>query len=211
MNLEALRQSGRITAIAISCGKNACLVDATEIDVANRVDEVIRERGAINAFETMVSFGVNTANVHHTPTDKVISRGDIVMIDAGACYKGYSTDCTTTHHMRGTEPKEWDLLRKVISSFKEACEAKAVFTRSLDGLHEAFDIFAKPAVHCLGHFIDGDIIHAKRKYKGELKIGDVFTIEPGIYLKGKFGIRFEDTYLVHEDGFENLTDPYWYD
>lgn len=153
------------------------------------------------SFETIVAFGENSAVPHHVTCDRRLVKGDVVLMDFGCKYKGYCSDMTRTF-IYGEPSEEFincyeATLKAHISavenirdgmSGKEADEIARGVLRER-GLEEYF-------THSLGHGI-GVKIHEyprlSKSYEGLLSNGQVFSIEPGVYLDGKFGIRIEDT------------------
>ena len=180
----------------------------TERSVAWKLQEWALELGAEGlSFDPIVAFGTHTSRPHHHPTNRTFSKGHIVQIDVGARYKGYCAD----QSMVFFTGKPTSLQQRVYDAVLDAKEAamKAVCagveTGDLDAL--AFDVlkehgFAKYFCHALGHGVglevhEGVSLSSSGKSQ-KLLTNEIVTIEPGVYLPGKFGIRLEEEVIVSE-------------
>jgi len=187
----------------------------TEQAVANDLEFFMREQGASGvSFETIVASGARGAMPHGAATDKVIATGDVITLDFGAAYAGYMADITRTFALGHADAKLMAAYRIVFAAQQAAANvlAPGVTGAQIDaaarnvindaGYGEFFG-------HGTGHGI-GLSIHegpgAWRPYKtvGQA-IGNVETIEPGIYLPDLGGIRIEDDYLVTKRGNQALS------
>ena len=181
----------------------------SERELAAWIEYLIKSLGADGvSFEPIVASGPNGANPHHRPTDRKILRGDVVVLDYGARYGGYCSDITRTVVVG--EPSEE--VKKVYETVKEAQER--AFQTVRDGI-AAGDVdraaretivkagYGEYFTHRTGHGLGLDV-HEEPYISPDastlLREGMVFTIEPGIYLPGKFGIRIEDDVLVKRMG-----------
>lgn len=185
----------------------------TEREVALMLDNHMKLLGAEDiSFETIVLNGKNTSLPHGVPGNDVISDG-FVLMDFGAVIDGYHSDMTRTFYI-GTpseeEKKAYDTVLNAqllaLDGIKRGMNAKdldAIARKYIDGngYEGAFG-------HSLGHGV-GMEIHEKpavsRKSDAVLEKGMVVTVEPGIYLPGKFGIRIEDMVVITDDLYMNLT------
>lgn len=186
----------------------------TEREVALELNRLMFANGAEDlSFETIVLSGANTSMPHGVPSDKRIQRGEFVLMDFGAVWNGYHSDMTRTVCVG--EPD--DEMRKVYNIVLEAQEtaieaAKAGITgERLDGIARSIikeNGYGEYFGHSLGHGVGMEIHelpNASPNYKAKLPEGAVVTVEPGIYLAGKFGVRIEDFVILTENGCENLT------
>ena len=186
----------------------------TERETALELNRLMFEKGAEDlSFETIVLSGANTSMPHGVPSDRKIEEGDFVLIDFGAVWNGYHSDMTRTFCVG--EPT--DEMRKVYSIVLEAqlagiAAAKAGITGSaLDKVSRDI-IEAAGYGDCFGHSLGHGVgleIHerpnASPNYKLPLSRGAVVTVEPGIYIAGKFGVRIEDFVVLNENDNTNLT------
>ncbi len=179
----------------------------TERDLALEMEYQMRKRGADGpAFGTIVAFGPNSALPHYRPGDAVIDKG-VLLLDFGAQFKGYASDMTRTIFL-GQPPSDFrELYEAVLEAQKRGIEAAkpGVPCKEVDeaargllrekGLDKLF-------VHGLGHGVGLDVHELPRvSYLSEdtLEGGEVITVEPGVYLEGRFGIRIEDMVWVQEE------------
>ena len=184
----------------------------TESELAGLLDLQIRKLGARNSFETIVAFGPNASRPHHQPSKRKLRKKDSVLIDFGARYNGYCSDITRCFAVGGMTA----LYRKVYDAVERAQAAAIKMIRpGVKITHvdaAARDVIAKSDLPVYGHGTGhgfGLEIHEspflKVDAKGTLKAGQVITIEPGIYMPGKLGVRIEDDILVTETGYKILT------
>ena len=187
----------------------------TEREIGRDLENRMRDHGATGvAFETIVATGPNSAVPHHRPTDRVVAAGDLLKIDFGALYDGYHADCTRTVVV-AAEPADWQreihgLVREAQRAGRHAL-APGVDAREVDaaardvitaaGYGEAFS-------HGLGHGVGLEIHEAPLiGYDSDARLADrtPVTVEPGVYLPGRGGVRIEDTLVVRDGGPELLT------
>ncbi|MDP2966170.1 MAG: Xaa-Pro peptidase family protein [Pelolinea sp.] len=164
-------------------------------------------------FNPIIASGPNSANPHAMPGDRVIQIGDALIIDWGARYDGYVSDLTRSF-LVGGENAEMNQIAAVVLNANQAARAAARAGISASDLDKtARDVITKAGygdsfTHRTGHGI-GLLAHEdpyiSQTNSSPLKIGMVFTIEPGIYLPGRGGIRIEDNILVSEEACETLT------
>jgi len=155
------------------------------------------------AFDTIVGSGWRGALPHGVASDKKIDDGELVVIDWGCVYKGYCSDLTRTVIVGNADPKAMEVLNVVLEAHRLAAEAQEfTFGSDLDALardYIASKGFGNNFGHGLGHGI-GLQIHEypslSARVQHRLTDGHVFTIEPGIYIPGEFGVRIEDDYAV---------------
>lgn len=207
--IKMMTKALRITEKALSETSDFIEAGKTEIEIARFLEERMMLSGAEGlAFETIVASGPNGALPHAVPTKRKIKEGDAVTIDCGAQFKGYKADMTRTFVLG--EPRPW--LKKIYGVVRQAQveaikaikpgmktdEADEVARRFIEnaGYGEFFG-------HGLGHGV-GLATHeapslSKRK-SSVLKPGMVVTVEPGIYLPRKGGVRLEEMVLITEGG-----------
>jgi Xaa-Pro dipeptidase len=165
------------------------------------------------AFGPIVSAGPNSASPHATPTDRVLQRGDLLVVDWGVYVDDYPSDLTRTFAIGEVEPE----LRRIFEVVKLANEtARAAVRPGMTGQQidrAARDVieaagYGEYFIHRTGHGLGLEVHEspdASPTNTTPLAPGNVFTIEPGIYLPGRGGVRIEDNIVVTEDGGRSLS------
>ncbi|MET9578516.1 aminopeptidase P family protein [Streptomyces massasporeus] len=183
-----------------------------ESEVAADLDRLLRRHGHEQVDFTIVASGPNGANPHHEASDRVIARGDMVVLDFGGLRDGYGSDTSRTVHVG--EPTDEE--RRVHDIVREAQEAgfRAVRPGAAcqDVDRAAREVIAAAGygeyfIHRTGHGIGVTTHEPPYMIEGEerpLVPGMCFSVEPGIYLPGRFGVRIEDIVTVTEDGGRRL-------
>jgi len=199
--IECIRKACEITDEIFSLIIKNIKSMKTEKDIDNFIRREARKRKLRISFPPVVASASNAAEIHHKPKKTKLKKGFLVL-DFGVKYKGYCSDMTRTVYIGKASAKEKKIYNRLLSIQKSAvkkakagaeCFAIDIFVRKkLRELREYF-------LHSLGHGV-GKKIHEKPNLSPKtcdiLKNGDIITIEPGIYLKKKFGIRIEDSILV---------------
>ena len=173
-----------------------------------------QDEGMLATAVGIVASGENSALPHYKTGGKLIAKGDAVVIDFGADYKGYQTDMTRTVAVKSIFGEFKDIYQIVLEANNRAFEAVRV-----GATYESIDAVARNVIsdagygqyftHRLGHGIGLDVHEHPYIVKGNqdtIKVGNVFSDEPGIYIKGRFGIRIEDIIAVTGEGPVRLTD-----
>jgi len=189
------------------------LAGRAEREVARAAEARIREHGGDPSFPAIVAAGPNGALPHAEPGEREIGRGELVVFDMGAQLDGYCSDGTRTYATG--DPGE-----EAIAVYEVVREAQRA---SLDAIEacvkgEDVDKVAREVIdaaghgdrfgHGLGHGVGLEVHEAPRlslRSDDVLAAGEVVTVEPGIYLPGKLGVRIEDLVVVTEDGIRNLS------
>jgi Xaa-Pro aminopeptidase len=207
--LELLAAACRISSQALADVLPRIRPGLSERALASLLDYRMTELGADRpAFETIVASGPNGAIPHHAPTDRPLRRGDLVTMDFGALYGGYHADMTRT--VAVGEPAGWqrdvyDLVaeaqRTGIDAVEVGAEAGAVDAAAREVIEAAGH--AEHFQHGLGHGVGLEIHEAPMLGYGRTgKLADrvPVTVEPGVYLPGKGGVRIEDVLVVTAGG-----------
>ena len=185
----------------------------TEREIALEIEFFMKRQGAeALAFDLIVVSGENGSMCHGVPGEKQIRNGDFITMDIGAVVDGYHSDMTRTVALHHVAPEQRDVYETVLKAQRAAVEAVAPGKpcRQIDWVARSIIDEKYPGTfgHSTGHSV-GVEIHEMPVFAPSCetltKPGMVITVEPGIYLTGKFGVRIEDMVLVTEDGRENLT------
>jgi Xaa-Pro aminopeptidase len=189
-------------------------VGRTEREVAWRIEQLFHEEGGeALAFETIVAAGPNAARPHGRATDRQIGRGETVIVDAGCVVGGYASDYTRTFTTGTVDGVVKEAYAVVLAAQQAGFDALQAGVTGVDADAAARRVvddtpFAGTFGHGLGHGL-GLEVHETPRLSTEstdtLAPGNVVTVEPGIYLEGRAGIRIEDNVVVTEHGIENFT------
>ena len=170
------------------------------------------EGGESPSFPTIVASGVKSSFPHGIPDAGVIKDCDAVVVDAGASYEGYASDCTRTFIDKGNK-EQGKVYRIVYDALMRAAAkvAPGVKCSDIDACareHIEKKGYGKYFIHSTGHGVGAEVHenpYLTRNSSDILEDGMVVTVEPGIYLPGKWGIRLENMLLVNGGGAEVLT------
>lgn len=212
--IQSIRQAAAIVDGAFEALITELRPGMTELEVATRIEVLLRERGASSSsFQTIVASGERSALPHGQASTKVLEKGDLIILDFGAWYQGYTSDLTRTVVLGVADEKQKEIYEIVFEAQKRAIESitpgrtgRQVDRAARDWIdsHGYGDHFG----HATGHGIGLEVHEAPtlRKTSDDLlQEGMVITIEPGIYLPGVGGVRIEDDVLVTSSGREVLT------
>lgn len=207
-----IREASRLTRELMELLVEHARPGVTECDLAKMADTFLRDRGLEHAFPIIVVSGSRTSRPHGKPSLKRVHEGEPVTIDAGVYYMGYCSDMTRSFVV-GRNPDYEKLIEDVREAQERALEMvrAGVACKDIDG--EARSLLDARGyrglfIHSLGHGVGLDIHEPpglSPSSDEKLVEGDVITIEPGVYVKRRYGCRIEDTVLVLKDGFEPLT------
>jgi Xaa-Pro aminopeptidase len=213
--IAAIRAASELADEALSGLLEAGLVGRSERDVAIELELRMRRLGAqAPSFPSIVASGEHGALPHAEPRDVAIRRDVLVTIDWGARLDGYCSDCTRTYATGAIDEQAKDVYQLVLSAQETALAAvrAGIGGREVDAVARTLIEQAGHAEHFghgLGHGVGLDIHEAPRLSKTApdepLRAGNVVTVEPGVYVPGRFGVRIEDLALVGEHGAERLT------
>lgn len=187
----------------------------TEICIAGILEKNLKKTGSKHMpFDIILSSGKNASMPHMRPTEKKLEAGDIVVIDWGAEAGGYCSDMTRTLLVKGKDTAKQQKIYNVVLEANKKAIAKVkhgISCRTIDNF--ARDVIKKAGYgeffgHGTGHGVGiqfHELPWISRLGKGVIKENMVFTIEPGIYLPGSYGVRIEDMVLVKKKDAEVLT------
>lgn len=210
---QLMRAASQINDDVIEKAAAYVRVGMTEKQVAAFIKQGYADAGCSSeSFGTIVSFGAHAADPHHQPDNTVLKEGECVLIDMGSCKDHYCSDMTRTYFC-GEPDAEFLAVHDLVRRANEAAEALVKpGVRLCDVDAAARDLITAAGYgpqfnHRLGHFI-GQTDHEKGDVSAAntavAEPGMIFSIEPGIYLKDRFGVRIEDLVLVTETGCEVL-------
>jgi Xaa-Pro aminopeptidase len=206
--IAALQRAGAAVDVIAGAMRDRPFAGRREIDVHRELVERILEVGHERANFAIVAAGENAASPHHEPSDRTIAPGDVVLLDFGGTMDGYCSDITRMFSVGEPTAEVRDAYAVLVEAQEAAvraatvgtpCEAVDAAARSViaaAGLGEHF-------VHRTGHGIGTEAHEDPYVVAGNttpLVPGHAFSIEPGIYLPGRFGLRLEDIVVATEAG-----------
>ncbi len=213
--LKALRAANRLAYLTYEYIKPRIKTGMTECEVAAEMEYFMRKNGAKStSFFTIVAFGENTANPHHETGLRKLKANDAILLDFGCVYDNYCSDMTRSWWHGNNVPAEYTKIWKItddarkqgIKAAKIGVGCRAVDATCRDLITQAgYGVYF---THGTGHGV-GLEIH-EDPYNNQtstyiLKEGNIVTVEPGIYLPGKYGVRLEDTVAITKAGAKILT------
>lgn len=211
---EALRKACRIAAKAFGIVRPRIKTGRTEMSVYRELEDVMQAMGAKGpSFNMIVAFGPDSALPHHATSERKLRDNEAVLLDYGCVYKNYCSDITRTF-FHGKPPAEFKKVYAIVAGSQKAGLAKVragVKTQAVDAACRDYISdagYGQYFIHGTGHGVGLEIHEAPTlnpKSTEVLKAGMAVTVEPGIYLHGKFGVRIEDSVLVTGTGCEILT------
>ena len=210
---ELMRKASKLNDEAMHILIESLEENMSELEVEERLKIIYSDLGADGfSFTPIIAFGKNGANPHHENGNRLLKKGDMVILDIGCRKNHYCADMTRTVCFGEVHEKAKDVFNIVLEANKRAIAMVKPGVRFKD-----IDLAARNYIeeqgygpfftHRTGHSIGievhdfGDVSSVNEDV---LKPGMIFSVEPGIYLPGEFGVRIEDLILVTEDGYENL-------
>ena len=212
VEIAAIKTAAGISARALEKTKPFFKPGVSEIELAGLLDLEIRRLGGKNGFETIVAFGPNASRPHHQPSSKKLRKADTILIDFGASHRGYTSDitrCFAVGRPTAAYRRAYDVVERAQAASIAAARAGAKLTDVDAAARSVIRDSGLPVYgHGTGHGIGLEVHETpflKEGAGGTLQAGQVITIEPGIYIPGKLGIRIEDDILITETGCQILT------
>ncbi|HEV7134360.1 MAG TPA: Xaa-Pro peptidase family protein [Gaiellaceae bacterium] len=212
--LDILRRACAITDRVFERLVDVSFVGRTEREVSWDVTRLFHEEGGDGmAFESIVGSGPTGSRPHARAGDRKIGAGELVVIDTGCTVDGYASDYTRTFATGPLDGEAKEAYEVVLAAQLAGLEAIRAGVPAIDADGAARRVvedspFAGLFGHGLGHGLGLDVHELPRmspETSDVLEPGNVVTVEPGVYVEGKFGIRIEDDVVVTADGIENLT------
>jgi|BioPla2DNA2_1021312.scaffolds.fasta_scaffold00202_26 Xaa-Pro aminopeptidase len=203
------------------------ITDKTFIDLLGYIKEGVTERelkhiledliykngGEDTAFDTIVAFGAHTARPHAHITDQKLRKNQLIKLDFGAKYQGYCSDMTRTIAFGAPDNEQKEIYQTVLSAQMTALEYAKTGMAAKDLYHKANEYFIEKGLekyflHSLGHGVGVNVHETPTispKSQDILKENMAITIEPGLYIAKKFGVRIEDMIVFKKERVINLT------
>ena len=212
--IEKIRTAAEITCVALDSALAELNSETTEKELARNIESFMIEHGALNAaYPPIVAAGKNSALPHARPSSQRILDTNLLLVDVGANFEGYCSDMTRMIPLSELSKEQeyafqivLDAQIKAIESIRPGMRAKEVDEICRDALSDA--ITGGEFLHGTGHGVGLEIHEYPRinsKSDDILQEGMVVTVEPGIYIEGSYGVRWEDLLLVTGNGVEYLT------
>jgi Xaa-Pro aminopeptidase len=220
--LRAVKDEGELEAFRRACAitdrmferltNEVRFVGRRERDVAWEIQRIYHEEGAEEAaFEAIVGSGPNGSLPHARAGDRVIEAGELVVVDTGCRVDGYVSDYTRTLATGELDAEMGEAYDVVLAAQQAGLDSIRAGAEGIDVDAAARDViegtdFNGTFGHGLGHGLGLDVHEAPRlstESPDTLAVGNVVTVEPGVYLAGRFGVRIEDDVVVTETGIEN--------
>lgn len=212
--LENIKSAQELTDKTFSYILDRITVGKTEREIMLDMEFFMRKQGSEGvSFDFIVVSGKNSSLPHGVPTDKQIEKGDFVTMDFGAVANGYRSDMTRTVAVGGVTDEQKKVYNTVLSAqsaaLNEICAGK--ICKDIDAVARSI-INNAGYEGCFGHGLGHSVgieIHENPAFNTRcetvLENGMIMTVEPGIYIENKFGVRIEDMVYVTENGYINLT------
>lgn len=211
--IEMLYEAINITITAQEAAAQSTQDGATEYEVQAGLEFMMAGAGARPSFPSIVASGKNSTILHYSPSDRIIKKGELVVVDIGAEYNYYCADLTRTYPVSGKfTPRQKEVYELVLQCQQYIADIakpgmwlknKENPEQSLHHLAVAFFQergYEKYFIHGIGHYLGIDV-HDVGSYATPLQEGDVITIEPGLYIPDEnIGVRIEDNYWIVKNG-----------
>ncbi|OBZ11582.1 metallopeptidase [Bacillus sp. FJAT-27264] len=212
--VAAMKHAAELVEEVLRRGLKHVKAGVSEIELVAELEYLMKKLGASGpAFDTLVLSGPNTALPHGEPGSRIIEPGDFLMFDLGLYAAGYASDITRTFAVEEADSKLTDIYNAVLAA-NEAGIAAAIPGATFGSVDRAAREVIEAAgygeyfVHRVGHGLGIDV-HEYPSLHGLnediIEVGNVFTVEPGIYVPGVGGVRIEDDVFVSDDGAQTLT------
>jgi Xaa-Pro dipeptidase len=212
--LAIMEEAARIVEAGLTQAIAQIRVGMTERQLSRIVsEEIVAAGGEGESFENIVASGPNGANPHHSNSERALAAGDLIIIDCGARYRGYISDTTRTVALGEPGPEAraiYELVRRANEAGKAAARPEATGAE-IDAAARAVIVeggYGERFIHRTGHGIGLEVHEPPYIMAGSdeaLAPGTTFTVEPGIYIPGKLGVRIEDDVVITPDGARSLT------
>ena len=218
--IEFMKKASKFSARGIEAAFDQLAIGITEKEASAIVEKEMSSLSGEPSEFALVQFGANSSNPHGSPSNKKLKRGETVLIDAGTSYKGYIGDITNTTVFGQPNERFIEVYNIIEEANHRARDAGGVgiLPSQVDAAARDYIVekgYGQYFTHRTGHGIGLDVHEAPYIIQTNLVplgLNNTFTIEPGIYIPGKFGIRIEDDVVAKINGCEQLSSPirrYW--
>jgi Xaa-Pro aminopeptidase len=210
--IDLLRRAGASADVVAGLLANHSFAGKSESQVSREVAAMLEANGTEAAGFSIVASGPNGASPHHEPGERIITHGDAIVIDFGGTVGGYSSDTTRMFHV-GPASEKYQVVHDIVHAAQQAGVAAVVpgvTAESVDAATRKVIVdagYGEFFIHRTGHGIGLDGHEDPYIVAGNTQIlhpGMAFSIEPGIYLPGEFGVRIEDVVVCTDSGVERL-------
>jgi len=211
---DAMRRAIDVAESTLAATIAAMRSGMTELEVAADWERRIRAAGSVPSFDIAVGSGPNGASPHHTNGDRKLQSGDLVVIDGGAIVDGYVSDITRTIGVGSLSARAKLVYQTVLAANEAGRSAAQQHGATGDSVDRATRAVIDAAgfgpffIHRTGHGLGIDVHEPPFMVTGDTNLiqnGMTFTVEPGIYLPGEFGVRIEDMVIRTETGAQTMT------
>lgn len=219
MEIAAIKKACAITREVFDLVKSKIRLGITEIEIAQMISDTFSKKGITElAFPSIVAFGANSAHPHHQPGTDTLEENMVVLIDMGGKFDKYCADMTRTFWFGTDQSDDFNKIETIVTqaydlalSIAQQHTKKPILAKDIDiaaRSHISNQGFGESFIHTTGHGLGLDIHEQPSlswRNTNHITQNMVLTIEPGIYLEGSFGYRYENTILISAEGCEVLT------
>lgn len=211
--IDTMARAGRVDDEIFYALRSAGLQGRSEREVGRMLEDMLRDRGMTGVWQIVAS-GPNSASPHHFSGDRVLVEGDAVVLDFGGALDGYQADMTRTLHV-GPPDDEFVRVYQIVRQAQETGVAASRRGVRADDVDRATRSVIEAAgygeffIHRTGHGIGLEVHEEPYIVAGNdlpLESGMTFSVEPGVYLPGRFGVRIEDIVAIGGDGARRLNE-----
>jgi len=211
--IKSLKKSAKILSRSFCEFPHLAKEGASELALAKAATEIIYSNGATKVHAMLVQSGWRAADPHSLPSSKKVKRGESIIFDVGSTFEGYYADMTRTFCVGRSKEVE-DVYKKVLEAEEKGIRAAAQGVKVGDVDEAARGVlskagFGKYFIHRTGHGLGLEVHEAPYIVEGgmeKLEPGMCFTVEPGVYIRGRLGVRIEDNVLVEGKKGVEITD-----